>query len=84
LTKRNVGATIGRPQNRKKVNKDNKNILKMLIPLIGAIIFIYMLYKIISLIIVPTDIVMIENGTIFNEESATRICYKTWKDCKRK
>jgi len=70
LTKRNVGATIGRPRNRKKVNKNNKNILKMLIPLISVIIFIYALYKIIGLIIVPTDIVMIENGTIFNEEDA--------------
>ena len=76
MTKKNVGATIGRPKNRKKVNKDSDNILKMLIPLIGVIIFIYTLYKIISLIVVPTDIVIIENGTIFNEENAVRLCYK--------
>ena len=76
MTKKNVGATIGRPRNRKKVNKDSNNILKMLIPLISASIFVYVLYKIISLIVVPTDIVMIENGTIFNEEDAIRLCYK--------
>ena len=76
MTKRNVGATSGHPQNRKKVNKDNKNILKMLIPLISVVISIYALYKIIKLIVVPTDIVMIENGTIFNEEEAVRLCYK--------
>lgn len=58
----------------KKINK--KDIVKMLIPLIGVIIFIYVLYKIISLIVVPTDIVMIENGTIFNEEDAVRLCNK--------
>ena len=76
MTKKNVGATIGRPKNRQKVNKDIDNILKMIIPLIGVIIFIYTLYKIISLIVVPTDIVIIENGTIFNEENAVRLCYK--------
>lgn len=74
MARKNVGATSSRPRKSKKANK--KDTVKMLIPLICAIIFIYMLYKIISLIIVPTDIVMIENGTIFNEESATRICYK--------
>ena len=77
MTKRNVGATIGRPRNRKKINKDSKSILKILTPLACVIIFIYVLYKIIGLIVVPTNIVMIENGTIFNEESATRLCYKT-------
>ena len=66
---------------RKKKNKKNykankKDIIKMLIPFIVAATFIYVLYKIIRLIIVPTDIVMIENGTIFNEESAIRICDK--------
>ena len=69
MTKRNVGANSVRPRKKKRTGKDN--IVKMLIPIISAIIFIYVLYKIILLIIVPTDIVMIENGIIFNEESAT-------------
>ena len=59
-----------------KNKKTNKKIVKMLIPLAGIMIFIYFLYKIISLIIVPTDMVVIENGTIFNEEYAIRLCYK--------
>lgn len=74
MAAKNVGKISRHSQKNKKVNK--QNILKMLIPLTGTIIFIYILYKIIQLIIVPTDIIMIENGTIFNEESSTRICYK--------
>ena len=58
----------------KKTNKED--IVKMLIPFIAALISIYVLYKIIRLIVVPTDIVVIENGTIFNEEDAIRLCYK--------
>lgn len=65
-----------RIKNKKTYKISKKDIIKMLIPLIIAVIFIYVLYKIIKLIVVPTDIVMIENGTIFKEESATRICYK--------
>ena len=75
MANKNVGANYVRTRKNKKTNK--KEIVKMLSPIIGVIIFIYVLYKVISLIVVPTDIVMIENGTIFNEESATRICYKT-------
>ena len=74
MAKKNVGASSARPKKSKKTNK--KDIIKMLIPLVVAVIFIYIVYKIISLIVVPTDIVMIENGIIFNEESATRICDK--------
>lgn len=53
---------------KKKINK--KDIVKMLFPVIGILIFIYTIYKIIGLIVVPTDIVMIEYGTILNEENA--------------
>ena len=53
---------------KKKINK--KDIVKMLFPVIGILIFIYIIYKIIGLIVVPTDIVMIEHGTILNEENA--------------
>ena len=74
MATKNVKATKGHSKKSKKTNK--KDAVKMLIPLIGAIILLYTLYKIIGLIIVPTDIFAIENGTIFNEESATRICYK--------
>ena len=74
MAKKNVGASSACPKKSKKTNK--KDIIKMLIPLVVAVIFIYIVYKIISLIVVPTDIVMIENGIIFNEESATRICDK--------
>ena len=74
MTKKNVGANSVRPRKNKKTNK--RDIVKILIPLIGIIIFIYALYKIIDLIVVPTDIVMIENGIIYNEEDAIRLCYK--------
>ena len=74
MATKKVGAS--RAHQKKTNNANKKDIIKMLIPLVAAVIFIYFLYKIIGLIIVPTDIVMIENGTIFNEESATRICNK--------
>ena len=52
----------------KRINK--KDITRMLFPLIGILILIYTIYKIIGLIAVPTDIVMIEQGTILKEENA--------------
>ena len=55
----------------KKINK--KNIAKILIPSITIFVVAYILYKIISLIAVPTDMYIIENGTIYDEESTTRI-----------
>lgn len=58
----------------KKLNKNK--IAKSIIPLIAIIIFIYIIYKVIKLIIVPTDVYMIENGTIYNEEDAVRLCNK--------
>ena len=74
MATKNLGATKSRAKKGKKTKK--RDIVKMLIPFIAVVIFIYVLYKIIKLIVVPTDIVMIENGTILNEESATRICNK--------
>ena len=53
---------------KKKTNKKN-NIAKILIPSIAIFVFAYILYKIINLIAIPTDSYMIENGTIFDEES---------------
>lgn len=58
----------------KKLNKNK--IVKLIIPLIAISIFIYVIYKVIKLIIVPTDMYMIENGTIYNEEDAVRLCNK--------
>lgn len=63
--------------NKKVKSKKNSNkIFKLLIPLIAISIFIYIIYKVIKLIIVPTDMYMIENGTIYNEEDAVRLCNK--------
>ena len=81
MARKNIGTTTSNQKKNRRTNK--KDIVKMLISLIGIIIFVYILYKIISLIIVPTDIVMIENGIIFNEENAVRLCYKKWKNSKR-
>lgn len=68
MAKKNVRTNISRLQKSKKINK--KDIVRMVIPLVVITLFIYAIYKIISLIIVPTDMVMVENGTISNEESA--------------
>lgn len=64
--------------NKKSKNKkiDKNKIVKLVIPLIVAVLIIYAIYKVINLIIVPTNMLMIENGTIYNEEDAIRICYK--------
>ena len=58
----------------KKLNK--KEIAKILIPITVAIIIIYVMHKVIDLIMTPTDVFMIEYGTIYNEESAIRLCDK--------
>lgn len=56
--------------NKKKFNIDKKKILKILLPVCIIGVIIYALYMIVQLIIVPTDMIVIENGTIFSEESA--------------
>ena len=54
-----------------KKRKNNKEkIFKRLLLLLAVGAIVYSLYKIISLIIVPTDIAIVENGVIFQEESA--------------
>ncbi len=68
MATKNVGATSSRSQKSKKIDK--KDIVKMLIPLIIVALFIYVIYKIISLIVIPTDMFMVENGTISDEESS--------------
>lgn len=53
----------------KKSKKNKKKIIKGLFLLIVIGVIIYNLYKVISLILVPTDIMIIENGMISSEES---------------
>ena len=60
----------------KKIKINKKNIVKILGPSIIIIVFTYIIYKIINIIAIPTDMYMIENGTIYDEESAIRLCYK--------
>lgn len=55
---------------KKKFNIDKKKILKILLPVCIIGVVIYALYMLIQLIIVPADMIVIENGTIFSEESA--------------
>lgn len=54
----------------KKSKLNTKNAIKMLIPIIAIGAFIYIIYKVINFVIVPTNMFVIENGTIYNEESA--------------
>ena len=44
--------------------------------IIGLIILIYFVYAIIGLIRHPTDVFMIENGSLSDEESEVRLCNK--------
>lgn len=55
---------------KKKKNNKRKDIVKIVIPALSILLFAYIIYTIIKLIAVPTDMVMIENGTIYNEETA--------------
>lgn len=58
---------------KKKVkNKEIKNkFLGKLLLLIIVLIIVYVLYKVISLVITPTDVSVVENGFISSEESVT-------------
>ena len=66
-------------------NKKIKNrLISISLLLISIIIILYILYRVISLVVVPTNSVIVENGVITAEESAIRVCYKRWKNSKRK
>mgnify|MGYP004548588403 FL=1 len=53
-------------------NKEIKNkFLGRLLLLIIVLIIVYVLYKVVSLVIAPTDVSVVENGFISSEESAT-------------
>ena len=58
-------------------NKKIKNrLISISLLLISIIIILYILYRVISLVVVPTNSVIVENGVITAEESAIRVCYK--------
>lgn len=50
--------------------KAKSKLLSKLLLIIIALIIIYIVYKVINLILIPTDISVVENGTISSEESA--------------
>jgi len=54
----------------KKTKKTRNKISNIILFLIGISIIVYALYKIINLILIPTDISIVENGVIYQEESA--------------
>ena len=60
----------------KKNKKPNNKIISGLLLLAIALVIVYILYKVIALIAVPSDVVVIENGIITSEESANRIYNK--------
>ena len=61
---------------RRKSKKNTKRIINILLLLSSIMIILYVLYRIISLVAVPTDSVIVENSYITSEESANRICNK--------
>lgn len=63
-------------KNNKKKNMLNKKIINILILVFALALAIYGMCKIIDLAIIPTDMVMIEQDTISEEEDCVRICYK--------
>ena len=59
----------------KKKEKTNNKIVSWLLLLTIALIIVYVLYKIVGLIAIPSDIVVIEDGLIMSEENAIRVYY---------
>ncbi len=62
--------------NKKLKLKLNNKVFKILIPVIACAILAYVIYSIIELILVPTEMTLVENGTISQEETAIRIYNK--------
>ena len=54
----------------KKIKKSKNKITGSIILLLIALIIAFILFKVISLIAIPSDIVVVENGIITSEESA--------------
>ncbi|MBO4816098.1 MAG: hypothetical protein J5507_04165 [Clostridia bacterium] len=60
----------------KRNNKIKNRLISISLLLASIIIILYIFYRVISLIAVPTNGVVIENGVITSEESSIRLCYK--------
>lgn len=70
---------------KEKINNISKSkTLKILLPICIVSIIIYILYTVIRLIIVPTDMFIIENGTISSEESTVGYVIRDEKTVKGK
>ena len=61
-----------RKQNKRVLKKNNKKTekLKFILLLLIVVIIVYMMYAIINLVIKPVDIVLVEEGIIYSEETA--------------
>ena len=55
---------------KRKSKRNNKRIINILLLLASIFLIVYVLYRIISLVAVPTDSVIVENSYITSEESA--------------
>ena len=55
-----------------KINNNSK-VVKLLLLLVFVFLIINVIVKVMSLIITPTDMVIVEKGTVSNEETAIRI-----------
>ena len=66
----NLAKTVANNKSNKKQKKNQNNIIGMI--LLGCVIalIIYIVYTVIELIIVPTDVSIVKNGIISSEESA--------------
>lgn len=60
----------------KKNKKFKNNIIRTLFLSLIIVLIAYVIYRVISLIAVPSNSVVIENGLISQEESVIRLCYK--------
>ena len=58
----------------KRKNKFKNNIIRMLFLSLIIVLIAYVVFRVVSLIAVPSDVVVIEDGIISQEESAIRIC----------
>ena len=60
----------------KSKNSKKKLIVSIILTVILVIIVIYGAYKIYELIKEPTNIFVVEHGSLYLEEDIVRICYK--------
>ena len=68
-----VGKAKSAKNKKIKVDLLKNKTLKMMFALLMTAVIIYIIYKVINLIITPTDVFMVENGTVSVEETTVRI-----------